>query len=60
MLVDVLGEEVFKIGISAYLKRFAFNNAETDDLWAELQTATQNTIDVKNVKNYYLLFYINL
>ncbi|XP_026815475.1 glutamyl aminopeptidase-like [Rhopalosiphum maidis] len=49
MLEGMLGEEVFRIGITAYLKRFAFNNAETDDLWAELQTATQNTVEVKKV-----------
>ncbi|XP_060840151.1 glutamyl aminopeptidase-like isoform X1 [Rhopalosiphum padi] len=49
MLEGMLGEEVFRIGVSAYLKRFAFNNAETDDLWAELQTATQNTVEVKKV-----------
>jgi len=50
MLEGILGEEVFRIGVSAYLKRFAFNNAETDDLWTELQIATQNTVDVKKVK----------
>lgn len=49
MLEGMLGEEVFRIGVSTYLKRFEFNNAETDDLWTELQTATQNTIDVKKV-----------
>lgn len=50
MLEGILGEEVFRAGVSAYLKRFEFNNAETDDLWAELQTATQNTVNVKKVK----------
>jgi len=49
MLEGMLGDEVFRIGVSTYLKRFEFNNAETDDLWAELQTATQNTVDVKKV-----------
>ncbi|XP_022167987.1 glutamyl aminopeptidase-like isoform X2 [Myzus persicae] len=49
MLEGVLGEEVFRIGVSAYLKRFAFKNAETDDLWTELQTANQNTVDVKKL-----------
>ncbi|XP_060840148.1 glutamyl aminopeptidase-like [Rhopalosiphum padi] len=49
MLEGTLGEEVFRIGITAYLKRFAYNNTETDDLWAELQTATQNTVEVKKV-----------
>lgn len=51
MLEGMLGEEIFRSGVSAYLKRFEFNNAETDDLWAELQKATRNTIDVKKVNN---------
>jgi len=50
MLEEMLGEEVFRVGVSAYLKRFAFNNAETDDLWADLQIAAQNTVNVKKVK----------
>ncbi|CAI6368671.1 unnamed protein product [Macrosiphum euphorbiae] len=49
MLEGILGKEVFRIGVSAYLKRFAFNNAETDDLWTELQTVVQNTVNVKKV-----------
>ncbi|XP_025417554.1 glutamyl aminopeptidase-like isoform X2 [Sipha flava] len=49
MLEGMLGEEIFKSGVSTYLKRFEFSNAETDDLWAELQKATQNTINVKKV-----------
>lgn len=61
MLEGMLGEEVFRVGVSAYLKRYEFNNAETDDLWTELQTATQNTIDVKKVIKYILKieFYFN-
>jgi len=50
MLEGLLGEDVFRIGVSAYLKRFEFNSAETDDLWAELQTTSQNTVNVKKVK----------
>ncbi|XP_029345406.1 glutamyl aminopeptidase-like isoform X1 [Acyrthosiphon pisum] len=49
MLEGILGKEVFRIGVSAYLKRFAFNNAETDDLWTELQTVAPNTVNVKKV-----------
>jgi aminopeptidase N len=52
MLEGMLGEEIFKSGVSTYLKRFEFSNAETDDLWAELQKATQNTINVKKVYIY--------
>jgi len=55
MLESLLDDQVFRIGVSAYLKRFAFTNAETDDLWTELQTVTQNTINVKKVKNEFLV-----
>jgi len=56
MLEGMLGEEVFRTGVSSYLKRYEFNNTETDDLWAELHTATQNTVDVKKVNKKYLIF----
>lgn len=49
MLEGMLGEDIFRTGVSAYLKRFEFGNAETDDLWTELQKASQNTINVKKV-----------
>lgn len=49
MLEGMLGEEIFRTGVSTYLKQFEFSNAETDDLWEELQKATQNTINVKKV-----------
>jgi len=57
MLEGMLGEEIFRTGVSLYLKRFEFNNAETDDLWAELYAATQNTVNVKKVKKMYLIYY---
>lgn len=66
MLEGTLGEEVFRIGVSTYLKHFEFNNAETDDLWAELHEATKKTIDIKNVRKkleieyyFYFLLIIN-
>lgn len=34
MINRFLGEETFRAGVSKYLKRHAFNNAEQDDLWA--------------------------
>ncbi|KAL4150045.1 hypothetical protein QTP88_003890 [Uroleucon formosanum] len=49
MLESLLVDQVFRIGVIAYLKRFAYNNAETDDLWTEIQTATNNTVNVKKV-----------
>jgi aminopeptidase N len=33
MLVAQLGEDVFKNGIRAYLKKHAYGNAATADLW---------------------------
>lgn len=31
-----LGEEVFRRGVSEYLKKHRYSNAEQDDLWASL------------------------
>lgn len=56
MLEGMLGNEIFRIGVSAYLKRFKYSNGETDDLWTELKTATQNTVDVKKVTKQYFLY----
>ncbi|KAK4881205.1 hypothetical protein RN001_004524 [Aquatica leii] len=36
MLIHFLGEETFKKGITRYLNKHAFNNAQQDDLWAAL------------------------
>lgn len=33
MLNNFLGEKTFKIGLTAYLKKYQFCNAETKDLW---------------------------
>lgn len=57
MLEATLGEEVFRTGVSTYLKHFEFNNAETDDLWAELHNATNKTIDIKNVRKKFEIGY---
>ena len=40
MIETYLGEQVFRNGVSAYLKRFAYANAEGDDLWQALETAS--------------------
>lgn len=34
MLRDFLGSEGFTSGLQLYLKKFAYGNAVTDDLWA--------------------------
>ena len=40
MLEDMLGESGFRAGIRRYMKRYAHDNAATDQLWAELAAAT--------------------
>lgn len=37
MLYGYLGEEAFRDGIRHYLKKFAYQNTETEDLWQALQ-----------------------
>jgi aminopeptidase N len=39
MLEAYLGPDVFRAGIRAYMKEFAFSNATTRDLWTALSTA---------------------
>jgi aminopeptidase 2 len=67
MLVGWLGEETFKKGIQAYLKKFKLSNARTEDLWTSLSEASGKqvnemmggwtkhigypVIDVKSVQN---------
>ena len=46
MLVGHLGIEDFLQGIGAYLKKHAYSNAKTDDLWTALSEASGK--DVKN------------
>jgi len=40
MLEQFLGAEVFRQGISAYLKKHQYNNTETGDLWDALEAAS--------------------
>ena len=40
MLEDTLGEAGFRAGIRRYMKAYAYGNAATDQLWAELAAAT--------------------
>ena len=40
MLEQYLGEEVFRDGIRAYLRRFSYRNATTKDLWEALEAAS--------------------
>lgn len=40
MLEETLGERGFRDGIRRYMARYAYGNASTDQLWAELSAAT--------------------
>jgi aminopeptidase N len=40
MVEDTLGESGFREGIRRYMKQYAYGNATTDQLWAELAAAT--------------------
>ncbi|GAA0555452.1 M1 family metallopeptidase [Rhizomicrobium palustre] len=40
MLENYLGEESFRAGVRSYMKRYAYSNTVTDDLWGELQKAS--------------------
>jgi aminopeptidase N len=47
MLESYVGEEVFRQGVRRYMKRFAYKNAVTDDLWAEMTAA--GAINIKEI-----------
>lgn len=40
MLESYLGEDKFRQGVRAYIKKHAYGNATTDDLWQELEQAS--------------------
>ena len=44
MLEDALGEAGFREGIRRYLKKYAYANTTTDQLWAELAAATDQPV----------------
>ncbi len=44
MLETYLGESTFRSGVAAYLKRFAYRNARSDDLWAALEEASHEPV----------------
>ena len=44
LLEDYLGIDTFTKGIQAYIHRFQYKNATTDDLWAQLQTTSKQPV----------------
>ena len=49
MLDNFIGSDVFYEGVTAYLKRYAFHNAETVDLFNILQESVGNRINLKAI-----------
>jgi Aminopeptidase N len=46
MLENWAGEEAFRDGIRAYLKRYSYGNAAAEDWWGTMTTATKQPFDV--------------
>ena len=61
MMVNFIGEKVFKEGVKNYLNAFKYSNAEQSDLWRYLQKANDdnnnnsNRIDVKKIMDSWTL-----
>ena len=45
MLNAFLGQETFMTGVRSYLKKFAYQNAMTSDLWTSLTEASQKDVE---------------
>ena len=44
MLHDWIGVEDFRTGLGNYLKKFAYQNARTEDLWASLEDVSKKPV----------------
>jgi hypothetical protein len=49
MLNNFIGKKDFQKGLQNYLKKFAYKNANTDDLWDELNKTASNNKNVKSL-----------
>ncbi|XP_066980516.1 glutamyl aminopeptidase-like [Macrobrachium rosenbergii] len=49
MLEDFLGPEVFRVGVSNFLRKFKYDNAVTKDLWTELENISSGRLDISNI-----------
>ncbi len=45
MLANAIGNDAFIEGVRAYLRRYSYSNAETKDLWRELEVAAKKSGD---------------
>jgi aminopeptidase N len=58
MLEGIVGEDVFRAGVTLYLRKFEYGNAVTKDLWAALTEAAESagqSIDVERVMDTWTL-----
>ncbi|MGA2289591.1 M1 family metallopeptidase, partial [Bradyrhizobium sp.] len=53
MLESYVGEGVFRQGVRSYMKRYAYKNTVTDDLWAEITAAGAS--DIKTIADDFTL-----
>jgi puromycin-sensitive aminopeptidase len=54
MAEEFLGKDVFRLGISQYLKKYEFKNTETEDLWRALEASAKDhelSIPVEEMMN---------
>jgi tricorn protease interacting factor F2/3 len=52
MIENYLGEEKFRDGLRNYIKKFSYQNAQSEDLWNSLEEASQ--VNVKEIMKDYL------
>lgn len=46
MMYAYLGREYFMKGLNAYLKKYSYSNAQTDDLWQSLESASDKPVSL--------------
>ncbi len=51
MLADFLGEKEFRNGLRAYLKKYSYSNAKTEDLWDSFEKVSKKPVK-KMMKNW--------
>ncbi|XP_076317960.1 uncharacterized protein LOC143229476 isoform X3 [Tachypleus tridentatus] len=51
MLEFLMGEEDFRVGVSTYLKKYAYSNADTEDLWRELTMVSSKKLNISRIMN---------
>ncbi len=49
MIENFMTEEKFRAGLSSYLKKYQYSNAETKDLWNSLTEFAPDGVDISNI-----------